>query len=287
MNQLQKGSRGEDVKALQQMLRDAGYFKYPSNTGYFGDITEKALRDFQQANGLKIDGLLGDRTTAALKSYKQNQAIQSNPNIPQEVKQILDPKNGDSRVFEPYNATLSDADYAAIRQRSEQELEPFYNAQKQYEVGDAERNINDTISDYDSQVSQLRNQAVDDANDQDNTEGVRGTWASSARKSRMNSLQNKYNTQFSSLFNQGQKNLGKLRTDLAYQYGDSAIKNNSTLSRINTDLSKRAFNTDATGGQYNPFGFEGRRNVEKATNTTNYANNLTNKLFTGKNSLTK
>ena len=35
MNQLQKGSRGEDVKALQQMLRDAGYFNtYSMSGGY-------------------------------------------------------------------------------------------------------------------------------------------------------------------------------------------------------------------------------------------------------------
>lgn len=276
MNQLQKGSRGEEVKALQEMLRQAGFFKYATNTGYFGDITDKALRDYQQANGLKVDGIYGGRTSSSLNSYQQNKAIQENPNIPQQVKDVLDPKWGDTRTHVPYNPTLSEADYAAIRNRSEQELAPFYNAQKQYEVGDTQREIADQNVGYSEATNQLQREAVDTANEQDNTEGMKGTWASSARQSRMNSLQNKYNTQFSSLYNQAQSNLSKLRNNLAYQYGDKAVTDNNPITRYSANLSKRNFTQDSPGGQYNPFGFEGRRNVEQATAGTNYANNFIN-----------
>lgn len=276
MNQLQKGSRGDEVKALQEMLRKAGFFTYPTNTGYFGDITEKALRDFQQSRGLKVDGIYGARTAPALQATERLNAIQSNPNIPQEVKQILDPKNGDARVFEPYNATLSEADYGAIRQRAERELAPFYQAQQNYETQDYQSNLDNQNTQYSEDTNALKNQAIDAANDLDNAEGVKGTWASSARNARRNSLQNQYNSKFSSLYNQAQKNLSTLRNDFAYKYGDSAIKNNTPITRFNTNLANRSFTADATGGQYNPFGFEGTRNLEKATSATNYANNFIN-----------
>ena len=34
--------------------------------GIFGPATEARVREFQRANGLKIDGLVGDRTNAQL-----------------------------------------------------------------------------------------------------------------------------------------------------------------------------------------------------------------------------
>jgi hypothetical protein len=37
------GQEGNNIKNLQQCLRDAKYFTFPSNTGYFGNITSSAL----------------------------------------------------------------------------------------------------------------------------------------------------------------------------------------------------------------------------------------------------
>lgn len=56
---LRKGSRGEDVKAVQTALHC-----YPD--GIFGDITEEAVRDFQAMHGLGIDGIVGVLTWQAL-----------------------------------------------------------------------------------------------------------------------------------------------------------------------------------------------------------------------------
>ncbi|MCZ7358537.1 MAG: peptidoglycan-binding domain-containing protein [Candidatus Methanoperedens sp.] len=69
---LRKGSSGELVEQLQMMLRDLGYdIGDPSVDGKFGDLTEKAVRQFQEehkdweGNLLKVDGLVGPKTSDA------------------------------------------------------------------------------------------------------------------------------------------------------------------------------------------------------------------------------
>ena len=62
---LKLGSSGPDVKALQQQLKDLG-FDPNGVDGNFGAGTDKAVRAFQQANGLGVDGKVGPGTLAAL-----------------------------------------------------------------------------------------------------------------------------------------------------------------------------------------------------------------------------
>ena len=46
---LKRGDRGEEVKKVQKFLKERGYFSYPQITGYFGSITEEAVKAFQEA----------------------------------------------------------------------------------------------------------------------------------------------------------------------------------------------------------------------------------------------
>lgn len=52
------GSTGEEVKKIQQRLKDLGYYTGDVD-GSFGDATEKAYREFQKAAGLTVDGIAG------------------------------------------------------------------------------------------------------------------------------------------------------------------------------------------------------------------------------------
>lgn len=61
------GSSGPDVKALQQKLKDLGFYSNGVD-GNFGSGTDKAVRAFQQASGLGVDGKAGPGTLAALQS---------------------------------------------------------------------------------------------------------------------------------------------------------------------------------------------------------------------------
>ena len=52
---LKKGSKGEDVKKLQSKLGIA-------SDGDFGPGTESKVKEWQAANGLTADGIVGDAT---------------------------------------------------------------------------------------------------------------------------------------------------------------------------------------------------------------------------------
>lgn len=60
------GDRGTDVEALQARLQALGYYSYDIITGYFGTITEHALKEFQAQCGLSVDAIAGKNTRALL-----------------------------------------------------------------------------------------------------------------------------------------------------------------------------------------------------------------------------
>lgn len=62
---LKKGSRGVDVTYLQQRLTAKGY-GVGEIDGIFGQKTLEAVKAFQMENGLKVDGVVGAQTLAAL-----------------------------------------------------------------------------------------------------------------------------------------------------------------------------------------------------------------------------
>ncbi|HEX9993772.1 MAG TPA: M6 family metalloprotease domain-containing protein [Acidimicrobiales bacterium] len=62
---VRKGSRGPAVEKLQRLLGQAG-FDAGTVDGVFGTNTVKAVRAFQKANGLVVDGVAGRATWAAL-----------------------------------------------------------------------------------------------------------------------------------------------------------------------------------------------------------------------------
>ena len=63
LNQLEKGSKGDNVKALQILL--IGYGFDCGNYGVdgdFGSATNEAVRNYQKAKGLTVDGIVGKNT---------------------------------------------------------------------------------------------------------------------------------------------------------------------------------------------------------------------------------
>lgn len=58
---LKLNSTGTAVTQLQTDLKQLGYY-YGSITGKFGDLTEKAVKEFQKAKGLNADGVAGRKT---------------------------------------------------------------------------------------------------------------------------------------------------------------------------------------------------------------------------------
>lgn len=63
-----EGTYSGRMKDIQQALKNAGYYDGKID-GIKGKGTRKAIRDFQKANGLKVDGVVGSRTWDVLSNH--------------------------------------------------------------------------------------------------------------------------------------------------------------------------------------------------------------------------
>ena len=83
---LKIGSRGESVTTVQQKLADIGI--PAGEQGVFDEATQEAVRQFQQAKGLTVDGIVGQQTLAALPQpgSKPSVAEESKPSVAEESK---------------------------------------------------------------------------------------------------------------------------------------------------------------------------------------------------------
>ena len=87
---IRKGNKGELVKKCQQLLVKHGYsLGICGVDGDFGTATEKAVKEFQKDNGLKVDGIVGESTWAALEKEQQYYRVTVShvtKNVAEEIK---------------------------------------------------------------------------------------------------------------------------------------------------------------------------------------------------------
>ncbi|WP_414621334.1 peptidoglycan-binding domain-containing protein [Calothrix sp. CCY 0018] len=62
---IDRGSSGAAVRRIQNRLANQSYYNGPV-TGYYGSLTERAVRRFQSAQNLKVDGIAGPSTISEL-----------------------------------------------------------------------------------------------------------------------------------------------------------------------------------------------------------------------------
>src|SRR3989344_2405282 len=86
---LQLGSRGDDVKRLQELLaQDKEIYPDGLATGYFGALTSAAVKKFQAKNGLPQVGRVGPATRAKLNEVFGSAASAAQPSS---VAQLVSP----------------------------------------------------------------------------------------------------------------------------------------------------------------------------------------------------
>lgn len=83
VTELRRGDRGARVKTLQATLARLGYTDFdarePRVDGGFGERTEHALKAFQRAHGMRVDGVVGRETREALARAEKAPCCQSGP----------------------------------------------------------------------------------------------------------------------------------------------------------------------------------------------------------------
>ena len=85
---LRLGSKGARVRELQALLVRAGY--QVKEDGDFGPSTKKALRAFQQAKGLTVNGVYGPETEKLLGEHRQSADDKPGHQKPTEIKEVIE-----------------------------------------------------------------------------------------------------------------------------------------------------------------------------------------------------
>ena len=94
------GSRGDQVRLVQQKLRQYGYMDGAAD-GVFGKETYDAVVWFQRKNGLTVDGVVGSATAAALGISLTGGAVSASVYQESEVRILARLVSGEARG-EPY-----------------------------------------------------------------------------------------------------------------------------------------------------------------------------------------
>ncbi|MBD3883978.1 peptidoglycan-binding protein [Phormidium tenue FACHB-886] len=75
---LRFGSQSKTVSQLQERLRQLGYYKGALD-GVYGDLTVEAVSEFQRAEGLDVDGVVGRSTWAKLQQPSRSSTAEKQP----------------------------------------------------------------------------------------------------------------------------------------------------------------------------------------------------------------
>jgi len=99
------GSRGQEVKDIQYRLRNWGYYK-GNIDGIYGWKTVAAVKEFQKKNGLKVDGIAGPQTLAALGLPTGTTGTATSSSYSSNVNLLARIINGEARG-EPYKGQVA------------------------------------------------------------------------------------------------------------------------------------------------------------------------------------
>ena len=98
------GSRGTEVKTIQEKLKRWGYYT-GSVDGIYGSLTVSAVKKFQQKNGLTVDGIAGTKTLTAM-GITTSSSSSSSSNNSSNVELLAKAIYGEARG-EPYTGQVA------------------------------------------------------------------------------------------------------------------------------------------------------------------------------------
>jgi len=309
---LRRGSRGDDVIALQEFLISQGFDIQAD--GIYGPLTQSAVSEFQSENGLSADGIFGPNTLA------ETEAILTEQPAEQPAEEIIEP---DEVVYNRAIAnhpkfagnTPEDIEYAAatgdfgilrnefgkpfsdeIQQQSvrdaEDALNPRFEIDKEFATQGTEDALRQNQQSFDNALQDQADNFETDKATLDQNAANRGVLFSGARDQKERKLQNVYNTNQDRMQQTNMDNISSLSGNFQRQFGDKAA-NQNRLSQFFSSGSNTFNPKVATGGAqksslsqtYKPkkTGFMGTANTAQSANiqsrSASLLANRANKLF--------
>lgn len=163
---LQKGSQGEEVKALQERLKELGFFD-DDTTEYFGSYTESCLIEFQKAAGLDATGIYDKETQSVLMSddapsiKRADSELDSESDtddVSSEVEEDTDTAGDIMNVSDSETEVVSESDTEDTDELSDTDSDSFFADFEELTSSDDEilsdmEKPEDMVSDTDSTVS--------------------------------------------------------------------------------------------------------------------------------------
>ena len=295
---LNRGSTGDQVKALQQYLIGMGYNNVKAD-GVFGPITESAVKQFQLDNNLSADGHFGPQTLGTAKTIGAtsttagnpgsvvvpktqaeldalyNKAVVSHPTFAGNTPEALAnaQSTGDfSGLYNEYGQPFSSTDQAQAVSDATAALAPGYEATKQYETQNTEDVLKQKNADYQSWLDSQKTNFQTDKTNLDQNAADQGVLFSGGRIQKQQALGDTYaKNNAAKLGSVGTDIIGTAR-DYQYKYGNDAGNNLSQYYNLGSNV----YNPNvATGGAtsgglssiYNPStsNFQGTANVANKT----------------------
>jgi peptidoglycan hydrolase-like protein with peptidoglycan-binding domain len=132
------GSTGDDVKRLQRVLaRHLMWNPFGPITGNFDAGLETAVKSFQQANGLTVDGIVGPATWAALPAYREASRTLKNGSLGPDVAWLQKVLAGGAVAisFTPYAGAI-DGEFGAMTETAVKALQTWAGVTVDGVVGD-------------------------------------------------------------------------------------------------------------------------------------------------------
>ncbi|MGQ4645724.1 peptidoglycan-binding protein [Lyngbya aestuarii] len=159
---LKRGTKGSEVTEVQRRLRELRYFN-EQPTGFFGEITENAVKKFQEDSGLLADGVVGEQTEAAL--FADSSVTQARQQQLQTFDTLPPPQIGGPTLASPGQVTWQSFNTLPPPQAySEESITPFGDSneypnsdfrEREYPVGEPIRKYRQTAPNYPTSVDEV------------------------------------------------------------------------------------------------------------------------------------
>jgi len=260
-------------------------------------MTPQQIKDLQtqlnlQGANLKVDGILGPLTTAAMNKAIAG-AVAANPalshltaqNSPDAIVNAYISGNWGG-VVDVTGQPFSLADQEEAVRKANEALAPGFNEQQAYDTSVAERKLADTRRGVDEYLTDAEDKFIADKQNLDQDAANKGVLFSGGRVQKEKNLKAQYERDQAAKLATAGSTIGSTANDLAYKYGTPAA-NNPKLSQYynlpsrtyNANVSRNGVSSNPLLGVYNNSGnYQGTETVKnKAAVQTRAASLLANK----------